>query len=72
MMSDPLARTPTRSIDEARYLRLYAKLAEVLGTEEALTLMELLVPERFEQTRTSPSSELTPHADSAVSYLKPR
>jgi hypothetical protein len=25
-------------------------MAEVLGTDEALTLMELLVPERFEPT----------------------
>jgi hypothetical protein len=49
-------------MDEAKYLRLYAKLAEVLGTEEALTLMELLVPERFEPTQTR----------SAVSYLKAR
>ena len=40
-------------IDEARYLRLYAKLAKVLGTEEALTLMELLVPERFQRTQSS-------------------
>jgi hypothetical protein len=36
-------------MDEGSYLRLYAKLAEVLGTEEALTLMQLLVPERFER-----------------------
>jgi hypothetical protein len=36
-------------VDEARYLRLYAKLDEALGTEEALTLMELLVPARFER-----------------------
>jgi hypothetical protein len=48
-------------VDESRYLRLYAKLAEVLGTEEALTLMELLVPERFERTRPP----------AAVSYLRP-
>ena len=46
----PLARHSAKSVDEASYLRLYAKLAEVLGTEEALTMMELLVPERFEST----------------------
>lgn len=49
MMAAP-ARPSTRSVDEASYLRLYARLAEVLGTDEALTLMELLVPERFEST----------------------
>lgn len=48
MKSAP-SRVPTRSVDEASYLRLYAKLAEVLGTEEALTLMQLLWPERFER-----------------------
>jgi hypothetical protein len=45
-------------VDEAKYLRLYAKLDEVLGTEAALTLMELLCPERFESSATATLREV--------------
>jgi hypothetical protein len=41
----------TGTVDERSLWRLYGRLVEVLGLDEATTLMELLVPERFEPGR---------------------
>lgn len=62
----------TRSVDERSIWRLYGKLVEVLGLDEATTLMELLVPERFEPGRRPLSSVPAPEEVTTTSSSEPR
>jgi hypothetical protein len=62
----------TSTVDERSLWRLYGKLVEVLGLDEGTTLMELLVPERFEPGRRPLSLVPAPEEVTPTSSSEPR